>query len=73
MSLKPSILIAEDDSNFGMVLKSYLAINDFEVTLLPTGTEALSFFKRKKYRSGNTRNQWFCGDCTKYRSGRRHL
>lgn len=49
MSLKPSILIAEDDSNFGMVLKSYLAINDFEVTLLPTGTEALSFFKRKKY------------------------
>lgn len=49
MSLKPSILIAEDDSNFGMVLKSYLAINDFEVTLLPTGTEALSYFKRKKY------------------------
>ncbi len=49
MSLKPSILIAEDDSNFGMVLKSYLAINDFEVTLLPTGTEALSYFKKKKY------------------------
>ena len=49
MILKPSILIAEDDSNFGMVLKSYLAINDFEVTLLPTGTEALSYFKRKKY------------------------
>jgi len=26
-----------------------LAINDFEVTLLPTGTEALAHFKKKKY------------------------
>jgi len=49
MSLKPSILIAEDDSSFGMVLQSYLAINDFEVTLLPTGTEALSHFKKKNF------------------------
>lgn len=36
------ILIAEDDPNFGMVLKSYLEVNDFIVTLCPDGKDALS-------------------------------
>ena len=27
------ILLAEDDSNLGMVLKNYLELNDFEVEL----------------------------------------
>ncbi len=36
------ILIAEDDPNFGMVLKSYLEVNDFIVTLCPDGQDALS-------------------------------
>jgi len=39
------ILIAEDDPNFGLVLKSYLSVNDFEVTLCPDGNQALIAFE----------------------------
>ncbi len=34
---KPSILLVEDDQNFGDVLKSYLGMNDFEITLRTDG------------------------------------
>ena len=40
------ILIAEDDPNFGMVLQSYLSVNDFEVTLCPDGQKALEAFTK---------------------------
>ena len=30
---KPKILLCEDDTNLGMVLKNYLELNDFDVTL----------------------------------------
>ena len=33
------ILLVEDDPNFGAVLKDYLMINDFEVTLAKNGME----------------------------------
>lgn len=36
----PQLFIAEDDPNFGLVLKSYLEINDFQVTLCQDGAEA---------------------------------
>lgn len=49
MSTKPCILIAEDDSSFGMVLQSYLSLNDFEVKLMPTGKEALGQFKKQNF------------------------
>jgi len=49
MIQKPHILIAEDDSNFGMVLKSYLSLNDFRVSLLSTGEEALKQFKNNNF------------------------
>ncbi len=43
------ILIAEDDPNFGLVLQSYLSINDFEVNLCPDGNRAFSAFKADDY------------------------
>ena len=30
---KPKILLCEDDTNLGMVLKNYLELNDFDVIL----------------------------------------
>jgi len=46
MTQLPKILIAEDDSNFGMVLQSYLSLNDFEVVLMPTGHKAIEQFRK---------------------------
>ncbi|MDX1314461.1 MAG: DNA-binding response regulator, partial [Eudoraea sp.] len=31
------ILLVEDDPNFGIVLKDYLSMNDFDVTLAKNG------------------------------------
>jgi DNA-binding response OmpR family regulator len=39
------VLLAEDDLNFGTVLKDYLELNDFKVTLSRDGVEALRLFK----------------------------
>ena len=33
------ILLVEDDPNFGIVLKDYLGLNGFEVTLAKNGME----------------------------------
>ena len=33
------ILLVEDDQNFGAILKDYLLLNDFEVTLAKNGME----------------------------------
>ena len=30
---KPKVLLCEDDTNLGMVLKNYLELNDYDVTL----------------------------------------
>ncbi len=43
------ILIAEDDANFGLVLKSFLAINGYEITLVPDGNQAYSAFRRQHF------------------------
>lgn len=43
------ILLAEDDSNLGMVLKNYLELNDFEVELCRDGILALAAFKREDF------------------------
>lgn len=42
------ILLVEDDINFGVLLRDYLAINDFEVTLAKNGIEGFQRF-RKNY------------------------
>jgi len=47
MSLK--ILLAEDDQNFGDVLKSYLELNGYVTDLAQSGIKALEHFKNKKY------------------------
>lgn len=39
------VLLAEDDPNFGAVLRDYLELNDFEVHLATDGQEALRLFK----------------------------
>ena len=46
------ILLAEDDLNFGSVLKSYLELNDFEVVLRTDGNAAVLAFKREKFDLG---------------------
>jgi len=50
MSVK--ILLAEDDPNFGDVLKSYLELNGYEVDLAKDGVEALQLFNNKNYSLG---------------------
>ncbi len=43
------ILLAEDDSNLGLVLKNYLELNDYEVELCRDGILALAAFRREKF------------------------
>ncbi|MGG7034264.1 MAG: response regulator transcription factor [Flavobacterium sp.] len=40
------ILLVEDDPNFGAILKDYLNLNDFEVTLAKNGMEGFEKFKK---------------------------
>lgn len=39
---KARILVAEDDPNFGLVMKSYLSLQKYDVTLCEDGNKALS-------------------------------
>jgi DNA-binding response OmpR family regulator len=43
------ILLVEDDPNFGNILRDYLSLNDFEVTLAKDGLEGFVFFKNNDY------------------------
>src|SRR5471030_318167 len=47
--VKPQILLCEDDPNLGMVLKNYLELNDYEVTLERDGRLGLAGFQREKF------------------------
>ena len=46
---KPKILLCEDDTNLGMVLKNYLELNDYEVFLERDGRLGLAAFQREKF------------------------
>lgn len=46
---KPKILLCEDDNNLGMVLKNYLELNDYDVTLERDGRLGLAAFQREKF------------------------
>lgn len=46
---KPKILLCEDDNNLGSVLKNYLELNDYEVTLERDGRLGLAAFQREKF------------------------
>ena len=41
------ILLVEDDQNFGAILKDYLSLNDFEVTLAKNGMEGFEKYKKE--------------------------
>lgn len=43
------ILLVEDDFNFGNVLKNYLELNDYNVTLSRDGSEGIDAFYKHKY------------------------
>lgn len=49
METNKKILLVEDDPNFGAILKDYLALNDFEVTLAKNGMEGLEKFKKDTF------------------------
>ena len=46
---KPKILLCEDDTNLGMVLKNYLELNDYDVILERDGRLGLAAFQREKF------------------------
>ena len=43
------ILIVEDDPNFGSILKEYLTINDYDITLAKNGIEGFEKFKKDDF------------------------
>lgn len=49
MSSKPHIFLVEDDLSFGAVLKSYLEINDYQVTWIDDGKYAIDRFRAGKF------------------------
>ena len=49
MDNKPKILLCEDDTNLGNVLKNYLELNDYDVILERDGRLGLAAFQREKF------------------------
>jgi len=49
METNKKILLVEDDQNFGIVLREYLTLNDFDVTLAKNGMEGFEKFKKDNY------------------------
>jgi len=49
MDNKQHIFLVEDDLSFGAVLKSYLEINDYEITWVDDGKYAVEKFRNGKY------------------------
>ncbi len=49
MGQKIKILLVEDDPNFGSIMKSYLELNDFEVTLRADGKQGLAAFQSEPF------------------------
>jgi len=48
-TMKPRILLAEDDESFGILLREYLQAKNFEVDLMGNGEKALRSFERNHY------------------------
>ena len=44
-----NILLVEDDPNFGIVLRDYLNLNGFQVTLAKNGMEGFDKYKKGDY------------------------
>ena len=50
---KTKVLLAEDDYDFGSILKQYLAIHNFDVVWAKDGKEALSLFTADEHQDTN--------------------
>ncbi len=46
---KQKILLVEDDMNFGIILRDYLMLNDFDVVLARNGMEGFEKFKKDNF------------------------
>jgi|TARA_R100000479_G_scaffold33554_1_gene13818 DNA-binding response OmpR family regulator len=44
-----NVLLAEDDQDFGTMLKQYLTLNKFKVTWTMNGEEAFEAFKKETF------------------------
>ena len=44
-----NILLVEDDINFGNILKEYLGLNDYDITLAKNGIEGFEKFKKENF------------------------
>lgn len=49
MKTKPEILLVEDDENFGTVLKSFLEMQSYAVTLCNNGDKGYGAFRKKQF------------------------
>ncbi|MGV3538168.1 MAG: response regulator transcription factor [Rufibacter sp.] len=51
MTAQPAtrLLLVEDDPNFGMVLKDYLELHDYDVTLCTDGLQGLRMFQKETF------------------------
>ncbi|MDP1620754.1 MAG: response regulator transcription factor [Bacteroidales bacterium] len=49
MNQKIKILLVEDDPNFGSIMKSYLELNDYNVTLKADGRQGLAAFRSEMF------------------------
>lgn len=47
--MKHKVLLVEDEKNFGMVLRDYLSMNNYEVTLCENGELGLEAFKANSF------------------------
>ena len=43
------ILVVEDDPNFGSILRDYLSLNSYSVSLAKNGVEGYEKFKKNNY------------------------
>ncbi len=46
---KVSILLAEDDTNLGQLLKNYLSAKEYDTTLATDGAEAMKIFRKERF------------------------
>lgn len=49
MENEKRILLVEDDPNFGIILRDYLAMNNYDVTLAKNGLEGFEKFKKNDF------------------------
>jgi len=49
MNQNPKILLVEDDQNFGDVLRSYLEMNEYDITLATDGEQGISTFREGSF------------------------